>query len=329
MRWGLSADADLLYRTLVAFGPRTTSRAARELGLAARRVRTAFDELAAVSAARPAPRIRSSGARLAEPEWVPTPVERVLTTIRRHQRPPGTAADRWRNQLAAIDGIDSFSVDSVPVRHHATRALARARIGQLVAATTREQLSLNTEEVLTAEAVAAARPLDAAMRGRGLRLRSMGLPIDDRDARYAGLGDEFRELDAVPLKLMIYDRQVALFPADPLNFEAGLIEVRDPALVEQFCGLFNRLWTAGRDPRRAGVAPVQLTTRETRIVTLLADGQSESSVAAELDLSRRTVNYALRDLMDRLGVENRFQLGLRLGAAKAALLPRRNKNGET
>jgi DNA-binding CsgD family transcriptional regulator len=329
MRWGLSADADLLYRTLVAFGPRTSSRAARELGLAARRVRTAFDELAAVSAARPARRISTSGARPAEPEWVPAPVERVLTRIRQHHRPPGTAADRWRRQLAAIDGIDSFSIDSAAVRHHATRTLARARIGQLAATTTHEQLSLNTEDVFAPDTVAAALPLDQAMRGRGLRLRSIGLPASDGDRRYPGLGDECREVDVIPLKLMIYDRQVALFPADPLDFEAGVIEVRDAALVEQFCGLFNRLWTVGRDPRRTGVAPVQLTTRETRIVTLLAHGQSESSVAAELELSRRTVNYALRDLMDRLGVENRFQLGLRLGATKAALLPRRNTNGET
>ncbi len=43
-------------------------------------------------------------------------------------------------------------------------------------------------------------------------------------------------------------------------------------------------------------------------------------MAAELRLSRRTVVYTLRGLMDRLNVENRFQLAMVLGATRAAPL---------
>jgi DNA-binding NarL/FixJ family response regulator len=60
-----------------------------------------------------------------------------------------------------------------------------------------------------------------------------------------------------------------------------------------------------------------LTPREQRIVLLLAAGRSEEATAAELGLSRRTVAYALRALMNRLGVDNRFQLGLALGNVHA------------
>jgi DNA-binding NarL/FixJ family response regulator len=35
-------------------------------------------------------------------------------------------------------------------------------------------------------------------------------------------------------------------------------------------------------------------------------------------ISTRSVTKIMRNLMDRLGVENRFQLGLALGAARAA-----------
>ena len=38
-------------------------------------------------------------------------------------------------------------------------------------------------------------------------------------------------------------------------------------------------------------------------------------------MSRRTVVYALRELMDRLGVDNRFQLALLLGAARVVPMP--------
>ncbi len=51
---------------------------------------------------------------------------------------------------------------------------------------------------------------------------------------------------------------------------------------------------------------------------LLARGHTDETAARELDLSRRTVGYALGGLMSRLGVDNRFQLGLALGAMRAA-----------
>jgi DNA-binding CsgD family transcriptional regulator len=70
--------------------------------------------------------------------------------------------------------------------------------------------------------------------------------------------------------------------------------------------------------------PITLTPRERAIVELLAQGHTDETAARELDLSRRTVGYALGGLMSRLGVDNRFQLGLALGALRAAVpVPRR------
>jgi DNA-binding NarL/FixJ family response regulator len=48
---------------------------------------------------------------------------------------------------------------------------------------------------------------------------------------------------------------------------------------------------------------------------LLAQGHTDQTAAEELGVSPRTVAYAMRALMDRLGVENRFQLALLLGAS--------------
>jgi hypothetical protein len=46
-RWGLTPDADLIYRTLRLLGPDTTPQLAREVGLSAARVGAAVDELVA------------------------------------------------------------------------------------------------------------------------------------------------------------------------------------------------------------------------------------------------------------------------------------------
>jgi DNA-binding NarL/FixJ family response regulator len=53
-----------------------------------------------------------------------------------------------------------------------------------------------------------------------------------------------------------------------------------------------------------------LNAREQAIVELLAEGHTDASVAQRLGISERTITYTLRALMDRVGVENRFQLGL-------------------
>ena len=55
------------------------------------------------------------------------------------------------------------------------------------------------------------------------------------------------------------------------------------------------------------------TAREKALVALLAAGHTDASAARELGLSPRTIAYNVQSLMDRLNVENRFQLGLALG----------------
>ncbi len=68
-----------------------------------------------------------------------------------------------------------------------------------------------------------------------------------------------------------------------------------------------------------------MTPREEAIVALLAQGHTDNVVAERLGLGQRTITYSLRALMDRLGVDNRFQLGLVLGAANAAAPPQRRR----
>ncbi|MFD0516616.1 helix-turn-helix transcriptional regulator [Paractinoplanes durhamensis] len=127
-----------------------------------------------------------------------------------------------------------------------------------------------------------------------------------------------RHIAAPPVKLMVFDRQVALFPADPLDLERGYVEVADRGFVAALCTLFERLWDEGLDPyRRQEVFPIDLSPRESALVGLLALGHTDLTAAEELGLSPRTVAYTMRALMDRLGVQNRFQLALALGAAGA------------
>lgn len=66
---------------------------------------------------------------------------------------------------------------------------------------------------------------------------------------------------------------------------------------------------------------ITLTTRERELISLLAEGHTDVSAAERLEISPRSVTNILRSLMDRLGVENRFQLGLALGFLRKAHVP--------
>lgn len=52
-------------------------------------------------------------------------------------------------------------------------------------------------------------------------------------------------------------------------------------------------------------------------MALLARGHTDAAAAAELAISERTVTNIMRSLMDRAGVQNRFQLGVVLGSLGA------------
>ncbi|MFI7542064.1 LuxR C-terminal-related transcriptional regulator [Actinoplanes sp. NPDC049599] len=320
-RWGVSADADLVYRALVQLGPRSERALSRELGLPGSRVAAALDELAPLGGAEPGP-TGSGSARI----WSSAAPPELLTRLR---RPPALPSDHERllRHLHALDGLDLPTVDRDAVRHWPSRAVTRRRIAHLVAAEQHEHLAVNTEEVFSSESWAAALPLDRSLLDRGIRVRVLSRPPSDHDrgvpAPAAGSEAEgrFRQSTELPLKLMLFDRRIALFPADPLNFDAGFVEVAHPPAVRALCGLFQRLWARGHDPFRQGVRPINLTPRERTLVALLAAGHTDVTAAAQLNLSVRTVAYTMRALMDRLGVENRFQLALLLGAAGAAPLP--------
>jgi LuxR family transcriptional regulator of spore coat protein len=58
---------------------------------------------------------------------------------------------------------------------------------------------------------------------------------------------------------------------------------------------------------------ITLSERERELVALLSRGRTDQEAAERLGISPRSVTNLVRGLMDRLGVDNRFQLGLALG----------------
>ncbi|MFC0526084.1 helix-turn-helix transcriptional regulator [Phytohabitans kaempferiae] len=319
VRWGVSADADLVYRCLVSFGPRRAVAVGADLGLAARRVRNALDEMVAAGLVQA---IRERAAYGADADrWHAVPVDTAVRKLRQRA---------LRRALAAPDGgRPAPETASFPARRLPGRTATRRRIAELAEAGRVEQLAMHPEQIFSTESVSIGSPIDTDLLRRRVRVRSLGRPPADGDrsagytAEFVRLGGEYRETGRLPHKMIIFDRRVALLAVDPLDLARGTWEVVEPVAVASLVSLFVSHWSGATDPRRNGVPTIVLTQREKAVVALLAEGHTEATAAQYLGISTRSVTYTLRGLMDRLGVENRFQLGLALGAMRVVTPPGR------
>jgi DNA-binding CsgD family transcriptional regulator/predicted DNA-binding transcriptional regulator len=239
VRWGMTPDADLVYRTLVSLDTAREGQLAHELGMSHERVREAMRELAGAGAIR-----------------------RVASTSRRAAKATGRAVWAARQPSQVVSQLHV----------HRTRHLAL--VGP-VKPPRPGQPSTPTETI----------PMTVPQRTIQTDMPAIGT------VSLAGAVDDC--------------------PGIPHQAPCQAIETLT-------------------DPQQPDGAAVTLSPRERAIVELLAQGHTDETAARELDLSRRTVGYALGGLMSRLGVDNRFQLGLALGAMKAASpVPRPRGAAET
>ncbi|WP_169734244.1 helix-turn-helix transcriptional regulator [Hamadaea tsunoensis] len=302
VRWGVSADADLIFRTLRTLGRQSPSMLGRSLGIPARRVDDALAELRSLQAVA----LTRTG------EWYASPPDEVIAGLVRPRRPHKTEL------IPAPEVIRELG----PGLRHLSRAATRHRLASLVEMERHEHLVVNPEVVFEVASTQAAAPLDRSLLDRGIAVREL-TAVGNIAPESAGTGPcvQQREAERVPMKLIIIDRRVALFPVDAHDYDRGYLEATEDAVVASLCLLFEQHWGQARPIAVPAGPPLSLSHREQRLVDLLSAGHTDAGAARQLRVSERTVSSILRQLMDRLGVDNRFQLGLVLGARGATYIP--------
>jgi DNA-binding CsgD family transcriptional regulator len=334
-RWGLSSDADLVFRTLTTFGARPARTLATELGLARQRVESALAELHECGAAATSGDGRAS-------MWTGRPADEVVHRLRARRMRPSDGMRAVRRHRAVFDMLNGrlagagLPLDPVlagtvgdGVRYLPTRPITRQRLAAAMVRERHEHLVINNEETDTPDTQAAV-PFDEESYRRGIRFKILAQPPLDGDAArpapaperlHRVQGWEFRETWDTPLKLFVCDRRTAFMPADPADVDRGYFEITHRQVVETLVRLFESRWAYAVNPDAAGVPGIALSQREDDLVRLLAIGHTDVTAAQELRISSRSVTNTLRALMDRLGVDNRFQLGLALGAMEVTVPP--------
>ncbi|GHJ50522.1 hypothetical protein Cs7R123_78640 [Catellatospora sp. TT07R-123] len=318
-RWGLTPDADLVFRTLATCGPDTAAGLARSLGMSRRRVDDALEDLYGAESVAPAG--RRTGPR-EEAVWRAGSTDSVVQRLRRRQH-RAAVQPQVRCSVPRADAV-GLSPD---IRHLTSRDKARKRLVVLFSHARHEVLTLNPEQAFEVASMRGGATAGRHLGERGVPTRIIGVQAADphRLVPYGGLSSRpwasYRVRSDVPMKLIVIDRRVALFPVDPHNYERGYLEVAQTALVASLVETFERCWSAAQSPQEVPMPVFPLTPREEALVSLLVQGLTDAGAAQQLQISERTVSNLLRNLMDRLGVENRFQLGVALGSLRVAQYP--------
>ena len=316
-RWGLSADADMIFRTLTLCGPHEVATIVSELGISRPRAHRALSDLYDAGVARIA---TSTGKQVWIAAAVGSALER-LCKLRARRRPPPPS-----RQLS-IEDIAQRSVNLGPgLRYLASRELARQRLSVVTVAARHESLAINPEPVFDVASLQAAGPMERVLQDRGVHARVLGVQLADPTLLSPFVENSipmlvYRQMPSLPMKLVVVDRKTAFFPVDPSQFERGYLEIDQQTIVESLVAVFERHWDAAAEPLERLMMDFTVSPREEAVIALLVYGCTDASTANRLGISERSVSNIVRSLMDRLGVDNRFQLGVALGAIRAAPLP--------
>jgi DNA-binding NarL/FixJ family response regulator len=160
---------------------------------------------------------------------------------------------------------------------------------------------------------------DMPLLERGLKMRSIYLqsmtvskPGMDYAATLHRLGGEVRVTPTLPMRLLIFDQEIAIMAMDPDNQAAGAVIHRSPAVVAVALALFDSYWARADEifspEDRDDNNP--LTPHEAEVLRLLAGGAKDEQVARLLGISLRTARRITANLSERLDATSRFELGV-------------------
>lgn len=142
-------------------------------------------------------------------------------------------------------------------------------------------------------------------------------------ARIRG-GEDSRLTVGVPFSCLVVDDAAAVLDVSHLDPSGrGSLLVRNPAMVQALSELVEGYWERGTATPRQGepdLAAISSATdsRDRTILTLLAAGAPDTTIARQCGISQRTVERRIRALMDGLDAGTRFQAGVQ--AARQGLV---------
>ncbi|MCX5383351.1 helix-turn-helix transcriptional regulator [Streptomyces sp. NBC_00083] len=128
-------------------------------------------------------------------------------------------------------------------------------------------------------------------------------------------GREARTAEFLPIRMILFDDDLAVLPINPADSSEGALAVHGRALMATLHAFYDHCWhnaTLPRRPQEGRASRPALDSQELIVVRLLADGVKDEVIARHLGVSSRTLSRLISGLLERLGVQTRFQAALRI-----------------
>lgn len=224
--------------------------------------------------------------------------------------------EQYRSTAAHPAGSVVEVVVGVEQVAHRFHQLQRGAQRELLVFLVGAPIAVPREDTDTSESAALDRGVDFRVVATKDYLDGHEVAQDMRAAITAGL--ELRLVEALPLKMVVSDRERAMVPLDMADSggEPSAIVVHRSGLLTALVQLFEKEWAQARPlyPTPTGVrvqerAEREPTVGELEVLALLLAGISDRRAASQLGVSVRTVERRTRRLMDLAGADSRLQLG--------------------
>ncbi|MEU4205455.1 helix-turn-helix transcriptional regulator [Streptomyces sp. NPDC039022] len=311
-----------LYELALQQGSWTASQAAALLGAAEEEIEEATDSLENVGLLRPSPR-KSSGYVVVAPEVA---LSRLFVQeghqIARHQEQLAHTREAMLSVARDYLGVRSspartLAIEAIPTAEHEESFLDRA------ADVARQEVWLmHGGPTPSADFMDEMLLRCLAMLSSGVAVRALFLHQQVGDRLVSGhvqelahAGAQVRVASHLPQRMLIIDWDLALVPVDPENSTQGFWAVHGTELVPALRAAYDHCWMAASTAgaRAAESASSQrLTAVEEAVIRMLAEGMKDETIARRVGVSPRTLSRLISTLLDRLGVQTRFQAALEL-----------------
>lgn len=298
---GINDVTESVYRALLADPGRTATELARAMGKSAKAIRRAIAELEELGLVTRAPGrpVRLLAAR------------------------PDTTIDllvaRRRSELTTLQ-VNARALAAEMSGPRQPDELLEILVGQRAVGQRYRMLVRNCErELLVIDRPPYASPIEPTEEDVSARLsehvavrglyapESLELPDALETVKRAiEKGEQSRMHPKLPMKLAIADRSVALLPLVLEDMVESALVVRKCALLDALVVLFEMLWE-----QSSAVLPAPVAQQpDLGLLTLLAAGAKDETIARQLGISPRTVTRRVAELLDQLGARTRFHAGV-------------------
>lgn len=316
---GVDESAERIYRVVLDHPELGVEGLAAHAGLTEEQVRTALDELFALSLVRES-FDQPGRLRALDPEiGLHAALARQQEELVRRQQQAAASQAAVARMLAERARSASPGGEHDGAEPLIGMDAVQDRLERFSHETGTEVLAFMPGGAHSLPALEAARANDTRLLERGVQIRTIAQdsirnhPPTLAHAQFlTDAGAEFRTAPTLPPRMILVDRRSALVPLDPADTRKGALYITAPGTLASLLALFEQVWStavplgADRAPDRQG-----LTDPERALLTLLARGLTDEAASTRLGVSARTARRMMAELMERLGASSRFEAGLK------------------